>query len=727
MKQFIVLLLIVSVFISHLHGQKEIPVFAQYGECHLNTGKCNDVIIKDTITYFGSEAGLLILNTSDPNSPEFISCYYTEKFVTNIFITDTLAFVSSYSIGYPTVSIVDIADPFNPTLIHSFETAGYEIESIFIQDNFLFLGIGYNGLYIYDISNLTELVLVAHLPDIDASDMIVRDNFIFLIDSYYFGVIDISTISEPELLCWIGDYSTPRNAIEIQGDFAYIAGKTLDIFDISNPSNPDQICEFEMVSDWLYDVCVSENNCFTLSDDSLFVVNVEYPSNPEVIDQYNFFGSYLDFQDDLLIVSKDYNYESPIGIGFFNFNESQQIDLLSEFFTDKAKDVYIHGNYVYVANGFSGLRIIDITNSGNPIIVSDCLSGHCVVELLVENNYVYVRTIYGFIILDISIPEDPVELGGYKFSNSAGIEPAYAIGKHGNYVYLGGDWFPEIYVFDVANPNNPVNSGQFSVNDWSSDLRVFDNHLYVAGYWGGMQIFDLTNPVYPQMVGYYPLGLAFKISAGENMAFVGGTVDGNTGGAEIFDLSDLSNPIHTGTYEIGGPELQCVENYLMVVNRTYQDINSSIHIVNMEDLYNPVLEQEILNVAPNGIYCKGDKLVLAEDYKFKIFGDSLTVSINPQLSSVGELTLSCSPNPVKNNTTISFHTSQNGNILLAVYGLNGELIDVLINRKLSVGNHNFKWDLKNNIGNKITRGIYILSIQSDDSQISKKVIVQENY
>ncbi len=84
MKQIIISIFILSIFISHLHGQKEIPVFAQYGECHLNTGKCNDVIIKDTITYFGSEAGLLILNTSDPNSPEFISCYYTEKFVTNI-------------------------------------------------------------------------------------------------------------------------------------------------------------------------------------------------------------------------------------------------------------------------------------------------------------------------------------------------------------------------------------------------------------------------------------------------------------------------------------------------------------------------------------------------------------------------------------------------------------------------------------------------------------------
>ena len=86
-----------------LFSQKDLPVFAQYGECFLNAGKCDEVIIEEDIAYVGTRAGLLILNISNPDSPEYISCYYTDKFVFNIFVKDTLAFVSSFSMWDPTI------------------------------------------------------------------------------------------------------------------------------------------------------------------------------------------------------------------------------------------------------------------------------------------------------------------------------------------------------------------------------------------------------------------------------------------------------------------------------------------------------------------------------------------------------------------------------------------------------------------------------------------------
>lgn len=253
--------------------------------------------------------------------------------------------------GYPIVSFVDIKEPYNPMLIHAFETSQFGVHSIFVKENLMFPGNGSNGLYIYDISDFYKPVLIIVLPDVDPDDMVVRDNFIYLIDGYYLGVFDISVITEPEMLCWIGDYSISRNAIDIQGSFAYIAGKTVDIFNISNPTNPDQISSIEIVSGWLYDVCISDNNCFILSEDGPFMLNIENPGNPAVMDEYIYKSSYLDFQDEILIVSKD--YDSPIGIGFFNVSGSQQIELILEYFSDKAKDVYLHDDFAKQNNKFN--------------------------------------------------------------------------------------------------------------------------------------------------------------------------------------------------------------------------------------------------------------------------------------------------------------------------------------------------------------------------------------
>lgn len=719
MNRKLFLLSIVILFSFHLKGQKDLPAFTQYGECFLNSGKCDEVVVKESIAYIGTHAGLLILDISDPVNPEFVSCYYTDKFVYNIFISDTLAFVVSAGLWDPVISIINISNLFDPTLINSFEVDGYQSLSIFVTNHYLFLGMS-SGLQIFDLSDLLNPIQIIHLPDIDPEDMIVRDDFIYMVANYnYFGILDITNITEPEMLCWIGDYSTNKNVIDLNWPFIFIGGKSFEIFYIGDPSNPNQVSELEINE--INDLQVDGNTCYLISSDSMYVINVYNLVSPEILDNYSYAGSHLGYENNILVVSKDFDYEEPIGIGIFEINEGSQIDLNSEFITDEAKEVFVEGNYAYVANGYNGLKIINVAVSSNPITVSNCMKEYYVIESIIENSIAYVRTKDGLKIVDIINPELPFTISGFDLFTGY-TSANYVLEKYGDYVFLGGN-FSDIYIVDVSDPFNPYNAGIIDVNDWSPDIEIFEDRLYVAGYWGGLQIFDLSNPINPSMVGYYPLGLALKIAVGNEMAFVGGTIDGNSSGAEIFDLSVISNPIHTGTYEIGGPDMQCINNHLIAVNRTYQDINSSILIINMNDLYNPILEQEVMHIAPNGIFYKDDKIYVVEDYKFKIYGDSLTVSNNDQFSNAGNIGLSCFPNPAKYNTTIRFTTNQIGNILLAVYSISGEIIDILVHRKMSAGIHNIYWDLENNLGEKVIPGIYLISIQSDTFQVSKKIIV----
>ena len=80
--------------------------------------------------------------------------------------------------------------------------------------------------------------------------------------------------------------------------------------------------------------------------------------------------------------------------------------------TGKGKDVVIVDDYAYVANGYNGLAIIDITdptNPGTPIIVDTSNGAYGgAFDIHVENNYVYIADgNEGLAIIDISDPTNP--------------------------------------------------------------------------------------------------------------------------------------------------------------------------------------------------------------------------------------------------------------------------------------------------------------------------------
>ena len=73
----------------------------------------------------------------------------------------------------------------------------------------------------------------------------------------------------------------------------------------------------------------------------------------------------------------------------------------------------------------------------------------------------------------------------------------------------------------------------------------------------------------------------------------------------------------------------------------------------MLDLNNPVLIQEIMDVALNGIFYTNERIYAVEDFKFKIFGDSLTVSTNDIIANNNDAKEQIAIIPVKNTLDTS--------------------------------------------------------------------------
>lgn len=75
------------------------------------------------------------------------------------------------------------------------------------------------------------------------------------------------------------------------------------------------------------------------------------------------------------------------------------------------------------------------------------------------------------------------------------------------------------------------------------------------------------------------------------------------------------------------------------------------------------------------------------------------------------------PNPFNPLTTISYFLETNSKVQLEVFGLNGQLINILIDRNQFAGNHSIKFDATG-----LTSGIYLYKLKTENSVQTRKMV-----
>jgi hypothetical protein len=95
----------------------------------------------------------------------------------------------------------------------------------------------------------------------------------------------------------------------------------------------------------------------------------------------------------------------------------------------------------------------------------------------------------------------------------------------------------------------------------------------------------------------------------------------------------------------------------------------------------------------------------------------------PQVVSNKRETLRVYPNPVNDNSIVSFSLQQNTNVKLSVYNMNGQLINTLLDKMMMKGEHQFSWTMTSRSGKKPDSGIYLLKLETGNTVETSKVVV----
>ncbi len=80
------------------------------------------------------------------------------------------------------------------------------------------------------------------------------------------------------------------------------------------------------------------------------------------------------------------------------------------------------------------------------------------------------------------------------------------------------------------------------------------------------------------------------------------------------------------------------------------------------------------------------------------------------------------PNPFNSTTIIQFEIPHINFVQLNIYNVRGQFIKTLINQKMNPGPHSVYWNGTDELGNQVSSGIYVYTINSTGFQQANKMI-----
>lgn len=208
------------------------------------------------------------------------------------------------------------------------------------------------------------------------------------------------------------------------------------------------------------------------------------------------------------------------------FNVKKTVDL-----PDKITGMVIHGAYLCITLGNSGLSIVDISEPNNSHIIGSYSIPGSAEGIAVSGAYAYIpEWRSGLRVVDISQPSTPTEVG------FCGVEgELLGIALSGSYAYIsGGD---TIKVIDITIPSVPKVVNYHAIgNSIDKDITISGNYLYVIEPYGDFWIIDISNPLSLETKSFYDTYCYLTgIAVSGSYAYIS---DGNLG----LLVADISNP-----------------------------------------------------------------------------------------------------------------------------------------------------------------------------------------
>jgi len=539
--------------------------------------------------------GFVIVDVSNKAAPALAGSYDTGGWAEDIAVSDNYAYVADGSNG---LVIVDISNKAAPALAGSYDTRGYA-EGVAVSGDYAYVADCDNGLVIVDISNKAAPALAGSCNTGHAEGVALSGDYAYVAD-YYNGlvIVDITDKSVPALA---GSYNTGyaegvyAYGVALSGDYAYVANnnKGLVIVDVSNKAAPSLAGSYDTAGRAI-DVAVSGDYAYVADRDNGLVIlrldvsgvdttpptlaitshadgtTVTTPiitvagtaSDPSSIASVTVSGALASGAADWSTWSKDVtltegeNTITVVATDGAGLTTKETITVWYEPLRDDNFNVKfegrfggtadacaVSGNYAYIGQG-QDLVVLDVSNPASPVELGRVMTPGIVRDVALSGDYAYVADDdTGLVIVDVSDKSAPALAGS---CDTAGH--AYGVTVSGDYAYVVGG-SNGLVIVDVSDKSAPSLVGSYNTAGRARGIALSGDYAYVADESNGLVIVNVSNKSAPALAGSYDTaGWADSVTVSGDYAYVADWDNGLV----IVDVSDKSAPTLVGSYNTAG-------------------------------------------------------------------------------------------------------------------------------------------------------------------------------
>jgi hypothetical protein len=243
-------------------------------------------------------------------------------------------------------------------------------------------------------------------------------------------------------------------------------------------------------------------------------------------------------------------------------NLHDAVDMVSSVGSDDdVMGAFEVNDIAYLAMGYDGLSIVNVSDLANPVVLGALDLGDDVQDVVVDGDYAYLAAVDGIYSVDVSNPAAPVEV-----DNVPTLSSAFNIDKSGNHLFVACSTIGML-ILNASNPTNLQTTYILDTPGYARDIVVSGSYALVADGSAGLSIFDVNPPTSPSLAGTYDTnGYAGGVEVSGTTAYLAD----DSQGVKAVDVSNPNSPSLVAEIDITGraKQLAIVDNFLFVAEYT---------------------------------------------------------------------------------------------------------------------------------------------------------------
>jgi|GEM_PF-1935626 len=332
---------------------------SQVGAIHTRDSSAWDVTLVGAYAYLTAyDDGLHVFDVANPAAPTLAYLYDIPSEPRDIAVAGNYAYLAD---GWDVLHSVDISNPASPVEGDLYYVAGGVANTLDVSGTLAYVGDG-SGLHIIDISDPLSLTHVSSLVLLGGGEDVVISGSYAYVAAGGTG-IHIVDVSDPAAPVKESTIDTPGFAggITVVGQYAYVADKTqgVRIVDVSDPAAPVEVGFYvDNPYRWVSAVAVAYPYVYLGTG---VIVDASDPYSPTLAGYFAVTGSVenMTLEGNLLYVPR-----FSEGFTLLDLTDRLNPAVVAHYETpDYSWSVARQGDYLYLANDFSGMVVLEYSAS----------------------------------------------------------------------------------------------------------------------------------------------------------------------------------------------------------------------------------------------------------------------------------------------------------------------------------------------------------------------------